>query len=280
MASRQKTGTTSIPAQRIVSKVHAEIIEVTPAQADEWLKRNTSNRRLREVTVKLYMQDMQSGAWKLNGEAIKVADDGTLLDGQHRLEAVRRSGKTVPMMVITGLPRDTQETMDIGRKRNAQDAFTLRGEVNATALSAITRRVVLWDRGDRSFREVVSFAEMSAKLEEYPSLRRSAEIAVRTNQSFRFLPISAVGTAHHLTSRVAPDEVPWFFASLASGADLETGDPVLVLRTRAMTDRASGTKVSDVRALAYIVRAWNVYRRREKIAKIQHAMDAPIPDVQ
>lgn len=282
MASHSNTQKTAhVPAQTCATpSIKAEILLVSPEQAEKWLHKNISNRKMRESTIQLYMQDMQSGAWRLNGEAIKVADDGTLLDGQHRLEAVRRSGLSVLMMVVMGLPRETQETMDIGRKRNAGDALTLRGEINATALAAISRRVVLWDRGDRTFRGAVSPAEIFAKVEEFPELRRSAEISVRTGQHFKFLPQSAVGTAHHLMSRVAADEVPWFFESLASGVGLEDGDPVLVLRNRAMSDRATGQRVSDVRALAYLVRAWNVYRRREKITRLQHAMDAPIPDIQ
>lgn len=283
MAATRKTtaSKSAIPAQAPAPAIEAKVMSVTPEMAKDLLspKKNSHNRRLQDRTVKLYARNIETGDWALNGEAIKIAEDGTLLDGQHRLAAVALTGKTVPMLVITGLPLQAQETMDLGRKRNANDSFMLRGERHTTALSAITRRVVLWERNDRGFREPVSFAELSALLEKYPEIRRSAEEAVRVHSMFKFLPISALGTAHHLMSRVAADEVPWFFQRIADGAELTTGDPVLVLRNRAMSDKGAGQRITDVRGMGYIVYAWNKYRAGESITKIQHPVDAQIPDI-
>jgi hypothetical protein len=276
-SSRTKGASTR--TKLVVPEIKAEVLDVTPELAQEWMKGNISNRRLNERTVNLYTRDMLADKWPLNGEAIKRAVDNTLLDGQHRLEAVVRSGKTVKMLVISGLPPETQETMDLGRKRNPSDTLTLRGESNTTALSSIARRVTLWDRGDRSFREVVSFAELAETLEKYPEIRRSAEIATRVHNAFKFLPASSLGTAHHLMNRVDPDRVPWFFGAIETGAGLDLGNPVLTLRERVRSDRETGQKVGDVRALAYLVRAWNANRKGATLARIQHSVGTPVPDI-
>ena len=46
-----------------------------------------------------------TGGVAVNGEPIQIAEDGTLLNGQHRLNAVIESGATVPMLVVRGLPK-------------------------------------------------------------------------------------------------------------------------------------------------------------------------------
>lgn len=260
--------------------VKSEMVRVTPTRAKQMLNKNLRNRNLREATVAQYARDMAAGNWPFNGESIKFAEDGTLLDGQHRLAAIVRSNVPVLMLVITGLPQSAQETVDVGRKRTASDTLLLRGETKSPVLGAILRRAVLWDRGDRKFRDSTSIAELSDMLEKYPEIRRSAEIAARTHYAFRYLPTSSLGLSHHLITRVAPDEAPWFFQRISDGAELPVGHPVLTLRDRAMRDVDQGRRANDVRAVAYIARAWNAVRRGENLSRLVHPADVPIPDFQ
>ena len=80
----------------------------------EWLGFNTHNRNLRQrqcsASCTSTRPDMEAGNWQWNGESIKFAEDGTLLDGQHRLAAIAESGVTLPVLVVRGLPNETQET--------------------------------------------------------------------------------------------------------------------------------------------------------------------------
>lgn len=266
----------SVPATDIP---HVEILAVTPDLAAKWLKQNTHNRNVRARAVSDYARDMAAGQWRLNGEAIKFAIDGTLLDGQHRLMAVVESDTAIPLMVVTGLPVDTQETMDAGRKRTTADTFNLRGESNAAVLAAILKKVWLWDQGDYKFAQNYSptTAECAALLNERPEIYRSVEIAARVHQAFRYLPKSVVGTAHHVLSRVDVDEAVWFFCRVGDGADLSANHPVLTLRNRVMTDRADSRKVPDYRYMAYLIRAWNAVREDRPLSRIQQPSDAPMP---
>jgi hypothetical protein len=256
-----------------------EIITVTPAMAEEWLKQNTHNRNVRKRAVADYARDMKAGQWRLNGEAIKFAADGTLLDGQHRLLAVVEASIPVTLMVVTGLATETQETMDAGRKRTAADAFSLRGEANASTLASVLKRVWMWDQGDLRFagNYTPTTAECAALLEERPEIYRSVEIALRVHSAFRYLPQSVVGTAHHLFSRIAVDEAVWFFCRVGDGADLSANHPILTLRNRVMTDRADSRKVPDYRHMAYLIRAWNAVREDRPLSRIIQAPDAPMP---
>lgn len=269
--------TLSVPASGDVPQI--EIIAVTPELAAKWLKQNTSNRHLRKRAIADYARDMVAGKWRLNGEAIKFATDGTLLDGQHRLHAVIESGVAIPFLVVTGLANETQETMDAGRKRSAADAFGLRGEAHATVLASVLKRIWMWDQGDLKFNgsAIPTTAECTELLKRKPEIYRSVEIAVRTHQAFRYVPQSVIGTAHHLFSRIDADATVWFFARVGDGAELSSGHPVLALRSRVMTDRADRRRTPDYQHMAYLVRAWNALRVDRPLTRILQPADAPMP---
>jgi hypothetical protein len=265
----------------VAPEIKTEFIDISPELAAELVKpeRNYCNRSVKESVVKAYARDMAAGRWRVNGEGIQIDVDGGLLNGQHRMLAIIMSGKTIKMLVVSGLPRNTRATMDAGRKRTNTDNFTMDGVKNAKAVAAISRRAVLWERGDRRFRDIVTFVEAEEMLAKHPEIHRSAEIAERVHRSFKLIPTSALGTGHFLMHQTAPDETPWFFGAIEKGTDLSEGSPVLTLRERVRRDRDDGIRVGDVRALAYLVRAWNAHRRGKTLARIQHALNEPIPDV-
>ncbi|MFD0393422.1 hypothetical protein ACFQ3Z_16450 [Streptomyces nogalater] len=134
-----------------VVDVKAEFVVITPDVARDMLRRNTHNRPIRQNRVNANVRMMLAGQWDVNGEAVKIAHDGTILDGQHRLLAVVKSGVTITTLVVTGLPLKAQDTMDGGAKRTAGDVFALRGEHNSAILASVARKVWLWDNGDKRF---------------------------------------------------------------------------------------------------------------------------------
>jgi hypothetical protein len=267
---------TTVPGRNV--GMQCQIVDITPALAEKWLKQNTHNRNLRDKVALAYARDMEAGHWAENGEAIKFAADGTLLDGQHRLTAITLAGVTVRMLVITGLANTTQATMDAGSKRRTADAFGLAGEANATVLSSIAKRVWMWEQGDYRFTGASpTTAEAAQLLTERPDLRRSAEIAARTHNTFRGLPQSVTGTGHHLFTRIEANDAVWFFQRLADGAELSAGHPILALRTRTMTEAADRRRTPVDRQMAYLIRAWNAVREGRSLSRILQDPDAPMP---
>lgn len=258
---------------------HADVVTVTPELAAEWLRRNGHNRPIRKNTVTNYARDMRAGRWAMNGEAVKFAIDGMLLDGQHRLTAVTVAGVPVNMLVITGLPNDTQKTMDSGVKRTTGDALGLEGEKNSQMLAAILKKIWLWEQGDYKFSAnyMPTTAECAALLTERPEIHRSVEIAVRVRQTFRPMPPSITGTAHHVFSRIAPNDAVWFFARLGDGAIGEPGHPILALRTRVMNEAHDHATVHAYQRMGYLIRAWNAVREGRTLTRIQQGPKDPMP---
>ncbi len=255
-------------------------IDVTPALARQWLdERNTHNRALRTRVVAAYARDMSADRWMDNGETIKFADDGRLLDGQHRLQAVVVAGKTVRMMVVDGLAPAAQETMDAGARRTTGDVLALRGERGATVLAAVLRRVWMWERGDRKLTGIASTTtECAELLEQRPEIRQSVEVALYVHARFRQLPQSTCALAHSLFAPIDLSMANWFFARLADGAALPPRHPVLTLRQRFLDEAGRIGSRSEERNLAYLIRAWNALRAGRSLARIQHSPDAAMPE--
>lgn len=106
---------------------------IDPEVAAEYLDSNEENRSLRKRAVDMYARNMEDDAWQLTGETIKFDKNGRLIDGQHRLSAVMRSGKTIPTLVIRGLDPDVQGIIDTNIHRTAGDMLRLTGVVQADA---------------------------------------------------------------------------------------------------------------------------------------------------
>lgn len=254
------------------------VINVTPQLAKSWLKENTHNRNLNEKLVNDYARQILAGEWRLNGEAIKRAKDGRLLDGQHRLAAIVLTGVSVQLLVIEELDPELQDTMDAGRKRSTSDVFSINGEANANNLAVVARKIWMWDRGSHRFPSSPnpSTTELKAVVEKYPSLRRSAEVGTRTAMNFRATRGSVTGTAHHLFLQIDPDLTAEFFAQLASGAELKTGHPVLALRNRLTQDKIMQKKVPFHLGVALYIRAWNGRREDRDMARLVHTAEEPM----
>jgi len=110
--------------------VRSTPVMLKPEIARRLLERNTHNRKLSEKVVQKYVAEIQADEWRITPAGIGFDDKGTLVDGQHRLHAIMRAGKTVPVMIVTGLPSASQEKVDRQRRRSLFDALYLAGKAN------------------------------------------------------------------------------------------------------------------------------------------------------
>ena len=98
---------------------------ITPAYAAKLLKGNTGNRRLRTSWVAQYAIDIAAGDWGFSESAIVIADDGTITNGQHRLQAVVSSRHEIWSIIVRNVPRSAIGDFDQGRGRSIVDAINL-----------------------------------------------------------------------------------------------------------------------------------------------------------
>lgn len=100
---------------------------VNPEMASKWLKSNDSNRPASYKRVDSYAEAMARGEWELTHQGIAFFTDGTLADGQHRLMAIVKSGKSVSMQVTWGLDRTASFGIDRLRTRSVKDQLLMAG---------------------------------------------------------------------------------------------------------------------------------------------------------
>lgn len=253
--------------------ITVEVIDVDPVLAELWLdEHNRHNRKWRPRKLDAYARDMAAGRWEFNGDPLRFDIAETLLDGQHRLAAIRDSKTTQPFVVVKGLRPQAQETVDIGATRTMGDTLTLRGESNASILAAIARRVLLFDQGiaTNGGRVIVTHPEMSAYIDSTPAIYRAVEVANAAKQSGLQAAPSVVGAAYHLCARL--DEVDaghFFLRQLIDNVGLEVGDPARALLRRIQEEARTGRPMHPDDVLRYAIVAWNHFRNERQITKLQ-----------
>ena len=245
---------------------NAKIVDITPEMARRYLERNTHNRRLSERSVRNLATAIKNGEWQVNGEAIKVDQEGNLLDGQHRLSAIEKSGCTVRSYVVTGLARDSFKTLDTGKRRSNADALGLLGYKDAALLAASTRLVINLERAQLRSHEAVTNIQLEQFLEKNPRMIES--VAYMREVKIDTVLASAMSAGlHFIFSAYDRDEADIFFADLAKGSMLRDQDPVFLLREKLMFYKSRlGARLTRQEACALVVKAWN-YRRTGRLVK-------------
>jgi hypothetical protein len=256
-----------------------EVVYITPELAEQMLGHNTHNRNPRPGAVAAYAEDMAAGDWRWTGDPIRFAVDGTLLDGQHRLLAILRSGITLPLLVIRGLAPEAQEDIDCGVPRKYADVLSLRGEVNAHALAAIIRQVHTWTSGHRgtSKSSKATAAQLNRTLDAHPELRDITR-ASNVISSRWDMPQSLVGLCWWLFAAIDQEDADAFMHRCADGQNLAAGDPIYELRKQVAASRDHRGERSQRYLLAITIKAWNAYRKGDKVGQLKFRAGGAKPE--
>lgn len=101
---------------------------VTPDKARDWLeKNNIGNRDLKRGDVNTLRRQIEEGRYEPTHQGIGFYEDGTLADGQHRLNAIVQSGIGIWINVTTGLKRTAVHKIDRGIGRTSLDSLHFLG---------------------------------------------------------------------------------------------------------------------------------------------------------
>jgi hypothetical protein len=267
---------------------------ITPEVARAWLAFNYRNRNLRKRELSSYARDIKSGDHDVNGETIKIsrplkdgedpeipAGHSVVLDGQHRMRAVIKSGKPIVTLVAYGLDPSVSHTIDSGVRRIQADVFRMSGEKHSAVLASLVRRAWAYEeQNERRFAGNYSPTKKEADefLNKYGDrLRRAAEIGVWVRQDFKFPPQSVVALAHFVLNGLNEEEAPWFFSHVRDGAEMERNHPIMALRRRFMEDRSNRVAPLVHQQLSYFFRAWNGYLENRAMSRIVQAPTDPMP---
>ena len=246
---------------------------ITPQMAREWLVNNTHNRNISKRLINLFSRDMAAGKWQLNGDAIRFNCDGLLIDGQHRLLAIVEANTKIKSLVITGLAKECQETVDMGRKRSSADVLSLRGYTTAAMLAAAAARLLDMKRRSREQRKGTT-AEIIAIVEGHPKL---ADAIAKVHASYPVFA-SVLGAVYYVTSTVIrghKDEAESFINVIQNGQPAYKNDPAHKFREKLIRTRAAKQHLRNWEMLCSTMRVWNAFVDKEPLEKIYFTDEMP-----
>ena len=261
-----------LPPHLSVLPIEFTYMDVSPAEAESILKNNGHNRVLSEKHVARLAGDMGADHWTLTHQPIAVGPDWEIVDGQHRLAAIVRSGVTV--RIVLAIYRDAahadlaRQKTDIGRARVGGDVFEIAGIARrgvgkrvysvVAALVAI-ERAVPWGGW--------TTAEIAAKY-----MREKAGVDFAAGLPHKLFP-APVAAAFAFAYPVAPEGVEAFVQTVTDKVNLApcSAAHLYVQAQAAGTFASKAAKVGEERTVTSqrVCRLIQMHLEGETMAKLQ-----------
>lgn len=236
---------------------------ITPRKAADWLKRNINNRPLSETFVAKLATAISAGQWQVNGDPVRFDASGDLIDGQHRLTAVIKSGVPIKSWVLRGIESSAFDTIDRGHARTNGDVLARRGEKHYNTLAAAS---ALWfryfsgqavDGGKRTPRPDQLDALLAGQGE---FLRIGSDFACRNRTPL--LPVSEVAflvSAGLYIYLDANSRVIDFWRRVITAESLRPKSPEHLLHSQLTKSITGNTRLTKKARIAICIKAFNAY---------------------
>lgn len=258
-----------------MARVTHRTIAVEPDQAKKWLESNVANRTVRPSRVKEYASAMTEGRWLYTADPIRFDEGGKLIDGQHRLMAVVKSGETVDMHVVRGLAHNAQDAVDTGAIRTASDALKVRGFKRGAQLAA-TVPIVNWLLKGGGFAATYSRDDIVYWTGVHTGLDEIVELAYKDRNQ---LPsqLAAYAAAYFAARQRAADPAAtdqFFVEQLVNTIGLTTSSPALATRRYLLglrEDKRPNNKATRAGTVLALLEGYRQFR----LGRSLYAMRAP-----
>jgi hypothetical protein len=258
---------------------------ITPEIADFWLKNyNFSNRPLSPPNVAFLANQMTSGQWvENNGGTISFNSECQLNDGQHRLAAIIKSGKTFNFLIVIGVAEAAFKVMDTGKARTGSDALAIEGYKNSTIMSSGCVFLILWEQKTHLTAEAAQFnrGKASKKISNTDICRfadkNKAKLISACSTALgywrtgdRLVTATWLFALLYIFSQKDIKAAEKFIFRLATGADIEYGCSMYWLRQKLYNDKISdSSSIPKAVKLAYIIKVWNSERTNKPIRNLR-----------
>lgn len=243
----------------------AEVMTITPDDAVSWLRCNKNNRTIRKRHVQFLASEILSGNWQVNGQAIVIADNEQVLDGQHRLFAIIESGKAIQSLVVYGITEGAFRTIDTGAVRTGADALCLHFPDIAALTVRVAATAVQWcvrlEKESVHSHVRVSNTDTIKYVQEHMSLLQCADTLQSFPKDARPLSLGLGTALYEMFTRKKAEMADEFIQRLYTGEALERTDVEYVLRQSFIRDAQRTMKLPAAVKLKMVIKGWN-WRRR------------------
>ena len=248
--------------------------KIGPKEALKLLEGNDANRGIKKVHLEWLRLQMNEDKWRpQTGESIKISKTGKLIDGQHRLNAIVKSGKTYEFLVVTDLEDEVYTVIDSGVSRTGGDALHVLGVSSAYSLSAIIRAYSSLELKDFDGGKNVKRINSEDIVNMYKTNPVQWEAlnnkAGNLYVSFhRTLTQKFIGSWYKYLSERAPEKAEEFFSKLCLGVNIKTTiDSVGVYRDWLIDMKMNRMRQTSKDRNGYFILAWNTFIEGKKFRR-------------
>lgn len=256
--------------------------DITPKNADEMLSKNKSNRPIRLDYCKALARDMINGKFIQNGDAIRFDENGNLIDGQHRLTAIKIAGVTIKnQLIIRGLGLDAFDTIDSGVPRTNADRLKCAGVKHYFAIAATCRVRLCYDNGDMHLKRRLTRSEIIDVEKAHSDILQKAY--TMSHQIYKEIggALSVLMAVISFALEYNEAKTKEFVERVATGANIQEGDPEfayrsIVIRNAMFNKRKS---LSPAYQMQLLIRAVNKAFKGERCKILRWSEKEPAMDL-
>jgi hypothetical protein len=227
--------------------MRSKVEKVGPELAQKWIDASAerAQRSVSQKRVEKIAHAIDAGQWQVTHQGIALGENGTVLDGQHRLHAIVMAGRQVEVMVTRDAPEASFDVIDTGAVRTTADTLRIAGYTNTNVLAATVRGLLTYEQiagtneDWRSAHGRITAADTIEFLEEGEN-QDKAEAAIADGSRVarglsRYGILTAMATVSLAARRaensdVGPSTLSEFYERLADGIMLAPYSPILALR--------------------------------------------------
>lgn len=243
---------------------------ITPDHAARILEtRNTLNRNINFHKIEQAKRDIAARRFRVNGESIIFGNDGSLLDGQHRLHACVATGIPITTLCAFGIEPDARNTIDQGKVRTTGDILQIDGVHDGNNVASIARMVICYEQGNglqSMSRSSISTADVRAFVDEHPEIIDVCKWARSFRTGLvRVCPPAVLGAARMIIEPRMGPLILDYLHQVASGENISGNDPAFAVRRRL----ASFKRVANTVALEAIMRGAVAYSEGRGLSRVE-----------
>lgn len=256
---------------RAFNKIKFESVMMTPELAQQWLNKNPDiNRKLNRHTVNRYKNDILRGEWiPGNGSIITIDINGGLQNGQHRLNAIVETGRSIPMFLMRNVPADAIHVTDTGKNRSVGESVQVAGFKQHSTIRAGIAKTLLNLYGKRTYAAVnncltesyLTNADIVKCVSTHENLiMEAADKAVDARKDNPYIAAPLLGSYYIVFSGISKQKANEFFQQYKTGIGYASDkSPIYHLRARLMKDSKSVQKMNPENKISIFIQAWNLF---------------------
>jgi len=224
-----------------------QIVTASKWLVDSLLAMNIGNRKHKTTVSNRLTEDVRGDRFMLTASGIGVGRNGVLLDGQHRLYAIKAAGyPPVRFLLVTGLDPMSQSVVDRHTRRDLADALTIvMGSATSKQEVAVSRCLMAIKGATQKTGAFISrsYGELSDSETAITLLAWRGDIAAvaaACGKDFRSPVVAALCVYH----RGSPERAIELARQIRIGAELATDSPAFRLRAKLSSTSYSGASAA------------------------------------